>query len=621
MKVLSGPILRRVEATTACIWLIINGTFDKEQLSTNTSVQLQPISNTATTEYIKLTDQLHAILITLQAPQAGWPEGDYVHYDLLYQGDSLIQKQYFNGPLPTYPGHTLPCFRYFSKHQKILNASCRKPHGTKQDALAAFDKRVENRNKLDSLPDIAFFTGDQIYADDVDPQIAKYIFEQSQMLFNNEALAPAVDNNTSHWKPSLDELGWQNRQRLLNKQEGFYSQSADHHLLGFREYMLMYMLAWGGLCHDLAPPSNERPRRLNDIWKSYDKALSFVKQSWRVRRLLAHVPSYMMFDDHEVTDDWNLTKKITEQLSHHGHLGQQVVTHALAAFTICQAWGNSPTQHQTLINDLLPTLIGSLNNYDAPLYQNVFMQLNQHNFTTLIPSNPPALLIDTRTQRTFKNEKGLFPLLVDDPALATIKAQLATLDNNTKQLLVISPAPVFGFSELEQKQLGVVKTFRHGGSTFMDGECWISDEQQLAKLCEALMSLSHLQQCYILSGDVHYGFCRVKKIPHPANSHTVNFWQLTSSSISNKPTGAIETTLKILHSGTVLGLSINPFHKRNTQYLKPKKWQGKFLSGNLNLGFLMLDDANGHKYTMDVLKQKGQWKNWQYDLNAPDLLQ
>ncbi len=33
----------------------------------------------------------------------------------------------------------------------------------------------------------------------------------------------------------------------------------------------------------------------------------------RVQRLLAHIPTYMIFDDHDITDDWNLTAKWEQQ--------------------------------------------------------------------------------------------------------------------------------------------------------------------------------------------------------------------------------------------------------------------------------------------------------------------
>ncbi|OHU84909.1 MULTISPECIES: hypothetical protein [Pseudoalteromonas] len=632
MKVLCGPMLRRVDSQTACIFLVLHGLFDKQALSATTSLMMAPLNDDVHIDSIQIGNNLNAVMITLNAPQSGWPERDLIHYDLRYNNTSLFQNQFFNGPLPVYAGHALPCFRYVANNQKILNASCRKPHGAKQDALAAYDRSVEHSNKLDTLPDVAFFTGDQIYADDVDPQIAKYLFEQSQLLFNDEALANPVDNNTAHWQSHLSELGWQNRHLLLNKKEGFYTTAGHQHLIGFAEYMLMYMLAWGGLCHDLPPPDKQRPKKhdalpykeakqLSELWKSYNNANTFVKQSWRVRRLLAHVPSYMMFDDHEVTDDWNLTQQITQQLSHPSSLGQQVVTNALAAFTICQAWGNNPAQQKPLIEEVLPDLINALPSYNAQSYQQTFERLNNLNFTTLAPTSPPALLVDTRTQRTFRSDKPLYPLLVDDGALTHIRDLLASLDESTERLLVLSPAPMFGFTELEQIQLGSVDMLKHTAATAVDGECWISDEQQLEKFCDAITSVSNLKQCYVLSGDVHYGFCRKKTLAHPANAHNVNFWQLTSSSISNRPKGAMELALGALHKSTVLGLSVNPFKKKHTQYLKPERWQGKFLSGHLNLGILTLDAPDSHRYSMHVLRPKGEWKKWEYDLSKPDLLE
>ncbi|OHU93501.1 hypothetical protein BIW53_19295 [Pseudoalteromonas byunsanensis] len=631
MKVLCGPMLRRVDSQTACIWLIIHGEFEQQALSASTTLMMAPLNDAAHIDSIQIGNNLNAVMVTMKAPQSGWPEQDLIHYDLHYNHVSLFQAQYFNGPLPIYPGHSLPCFRYLAENHKILNASCRKPHGAKQDALAAYDRSVEHSNKLDKLPDVAFFTGDQIYADDVDPQVAKYLFEQSQLLFNDEALATPVDNNTAHWQSHLSALGWQNRHLLLNKKEGFYTTQGHQHLLGFREYILMYMLAWGGLCHELAEPTDKLPskrnalpykerKRIRNEWESYAKANNFVKQSWRVRRLLAHIPSYMMLDDHEVTDDWNLTKQVTNQLSKPSSLGQQTVTNALAAFTICQAWGNNPAQYQNLINEVLPSYISKLSQYDATCYQQTFEYLNGHNFSTLTPTLPVALLVDTRTQRSFRPNKPLSPLLVDDQGLAHIRSLLSTLDTHTERLIVLSPAPVYGFSLVENLQLGTVKLFEHKAATGADGECWISDEQQMAKFSDTITSLSNLKECYILSGDVHYGFCRKSTFAHPSNGHDVTFWQLTSSSISNRPTGSIEMALNALHRSAVFGISLNPFYKEKTKYLKPESWQGKFLSGHLNLGILALDNINKHQYSMHVLRPNGKWKEWQYNLNQPKLL-
>jgi hypothetical protein len=61
----------------------------------------------------------------------------------------------------------------------------------------------------------------------------------------------------------------------------------------------------------------------------------------KVRRVLANIPTYMIFDDHEVTDDWNITYR-WQKLTRGNSLGRGVTRNALAAFTIFQYWGNDP---------------------------------------------------------------------------------------------------------------------------------------------------------------------------------------------------------------------------------------------------------------------------------------
>ena len=57
--------------------------------------------------------------------------------------------------------------------------------------------------------------------------------------------------------------------------------------------------------------------------------------------MLANIPSYMIFDDHEVTDDWNMTRDTCKAL--YGHpLGLRVAQNALVAYSLCQHWGNVP---------------------------------------------------------------------------------------------------------------------------------------------------------------------------------------------------------------------------------------------------------------------------------------
>jgi hypothetical protein len=52
-------------------------------------------------------------------------------------------------------------------------------------------------------------------------------------------------------------------------------------------------------------------------WSASSKLSGSLPQAWKsqcaaTRRVLANVPTYMVFDDHDVTDDWNLTRERRE---------------------------------------------------------------------------------------------------------------------------------------------------------------------------------------------------------------------------------------------------------------------------------------------------------------------
>ena len=60
-----------------------------------------------------------------------------------------------------------------------------------------------------------------------------------------------------------------------------------------------------------------------------------------VRRALANTPTFMIFDDHEVTDDWNMNKQWADDV-YSKPLGKNIVRNGLLAFALFQAWGNDP---------------------------------------------------------------------------------------------------------------------------------------------------------------------------------------------------------------------------------------------------------------------------------------
>lgn len=60
-----------------------------------------------------------------------------------------------------------------------------------------------------------------------------------------------------------------------------------------------------------------------------------------VRRAFANVPCYMIFDDHEVTDDWNVTAEWVDLVTDTA-LGRVILRNGLLAYALFQGEGNDP---------------------------------------------------------------------------------------------------------------------------------------------------------------------------------------------------------------------------------------------------------------------------------------
>src|SRR5262249_5753611 len=86
-------------------------------------------------------------------------------------------------------------------------------------------------------------------------------------------------------------------------------------------------------------------RDINSIPGDTKDVLVHLKTLPRVRRALANIPTYMIFDDHDVTDDWNMSLDFVNRV-YSDSLGRRIVQNALVAYALCQHWGNVPEQFQ-----------------------------------------------------------------------------------------------------------------------------------------------------------------------------------------------------------------------------------------------------------------------------------
>ena len=88
-------------------------------------------------------------------------------------------------------------------------------------------------------------------------------------------------------------------------------------------------------------PPTLTPERLKRYALEQTRIDAFKAGLGNVARALAHLPSLMIFDDHDITDDWNLSAQWEETA--YGHpFSKRIIGNALIAYMLCQGWGNNP---------------------------------------------------------------------------------------------------------------------------------------------------------------------------------------------------------------------------------------------------------------------------------------
>ena len=535
----------------------------------------------------------------------------------------------------------------------LAHASCRKPHGDGHPALQWLDSYIDDlHGAIEGRPHMLFLTGDQIYADDVAAALLPGLSALGIGLLDGVEEVPSPVDNSKTINVNTTELPAGFRQRVTGK-SGFTSDWAANHLIGFGEFLAMYCAAWNpylwpvlaladtsdpALHEDLkaklaADAQNLRPGTeqdvpvalgrpspdapddvvtplyggtqpetdaLNHARKEFvaAKALldEFRREVPKVRRLLANVPTYMICDDHDVTDDWFMTGAIRRRTTDN-LFGRALIRNALAAHTICQAWGNVPQlwndddDHRILLEGVAgmfpegwdggPADVDGVNTVVTTLGLTPTGEpLFDFSFSVDGPMHKVRVL-DTRTRREYDTPKHPPGLLT----LAALDTQLPLQELEELQeghpLIVVSPAPVFGppllgelggpllvtkydlfsiaGSESERalnEQVTGIELGAPAGLQYYDIEFWGAHPAAFERLLERL---SRHPRVVVLGGDVHYGAAyamnwtntdRTSRIVHFTSSAAKNDWKDSAAIIG--PPGIVHNLFAL--NGLATGL-------------------------------------------------------------------
>lgn len=277
-----------------------------------------------------------------------------------------------------------------------------------------------------------------------------------------------------------------------------------------------------------------------------------------IRQVLASIPTYLIFDDHEILNDWDISPQWRASMLHQGK--EQLLIDGLVAYWIYQGWGNSDRSAQQPHTPLLDIMSeaeqsgeDALEALRVCIKQEIYDQVDLYWHYT-IPTYPPMFVANARADRSavFDNDEQK----IYAPGRIMSKEQMSnmqtwiTAQNNAHtgvSILISSvPAllpPVIGLAEY---LMGVRLWYRN--NTFMHKR-----GLQLARMQQALAlktSFDHWpvfsetwqellyilkksdQDILVLSGDVHFSYAMEGK--QLQRGQKARLYQLVCTPLQNK---------------------------------------------------------------------------------------
>ncbi|WP_053074919.1 metallophosphoesterase family protein [Ornithinibacillus californiensis] len=455
----------------------------------------------------------------------------------------------------------------------ILYGSCRKPHGKNESVIGESDDYInQHATNLQERPNGLFLMGDQIYADDVaDPLFYKLTTLAHEIIGEKQKQLQNIEPRLqmSPFRNSIEQLN--GRQFVMENFAKFTSHHASNHLIRFQEYVTMYLMTLGpALWENASNPfpsfeeliesgayylfySKKRKRKhrkeIKKLKKRYEDQVkeitNFIPSLPAMRRVLANTPTYMIFDDHDITDDWNISQEWMDNV-YQSKLGKHVVTNALSAYWLFQGWGNDPVAMKP-----------KLTNFSSQFHYHIKYSCFTDQWTDYLPTirswcfmtptTPQAIFLDIRTMREFDyhpkplrvgsilHEGKTAPQLIGNNGWNIVTQTLVNSNWKSKNpLIIVSPTPVYGIGIIESFLNRFVYPLRAIGLPVryaLDFEAWKYNAKGFNILIQHLMKWNP-NPCIILSGDVHYANS-VRSNLYIQRKKQLTLHQFTSSPIHN----------------------------------------------------------------------------------------
>ncbi len=448
--------------------------------------------------------------------------------------------------------------RSYDDHLRFAHASCRKPHGLGVDSLEGLGKTLKATDRA-NWPRFMIHHGDQIYADDLSVSQGDAILVQRSAWtkpgpLTGEHLARGSYGGrfgtrigpyrkTYAGEPSasvpprltIDNVLWRIPVEVddLLLQDPTIQAGTGYeraHAADFAEFAFLYERAW------VDPPA--------------------------VRQLMAALPSFMIFDDHEITDDWNFDADWVSLVNESGELDAwpDTITDGLAAYWMYQGWGNlDPSEwdkhplarilneHRAMGTDALFDLRSAIApTVEAPQEASESREMIW-NYT--LPITPLFVVLNGRTERVVGSSPKTSQMLTNGQ-FRWLHQQLAATDQAGRVAafvvaavpVLMPPAVAYGEALEMLDESGIQDNLGHlivdhAERRGTDVEHWFADASW-PKMRGLVASLSQgrqaLKSIVFLSGDVHFSYNVLARLAGDDARPFPEMLQLVSSALQNE---------------------------------------------------------------------------------------
>ncbi|OMH25552.1 hypothetical protein [Motiliproteus sp. MSK22-1] len=638
-SVLAGPLLRRLSPTRVTLWLAtrapanIRLTFDAND-GISRAFELAPPCPEVTC--LSAGRNLHYLLVDVRLSEA-LPTDCWIDYQLELHFHDQQEKGWQDSNLWAsdlcFSGRSSPGFCLPSRVGSVLHGSCRKPHHSSGDGLieaerlladffidgdfvggsntdttnndeeSVEDQSVESSPPL--WPSMLIMSGDQIYADDVAGPMLRAIHQVIDQLgipnesFSELSVEEIPDSAALYQHPN----SYYQREQLLPdapynrpllnvlfggvRKPAFTADNAHNHLISLAEYLVMYLMVWSPsswLMVTKDSPENLSPEEHRHYQAEQEVIDNFAGQLSVIRRLFAHIPVAMIFDDHDLSDDWNLNLEWEKTV--YGHpFSERIIGNGLLAYFINQGWGNAPEVFDELLQEKTHNALkepGS-ESHDRLIEQLLRFDEWGYQWST----SPPLIVLDTRTRRWRSESAAYKPSgLLDWEAITDLQTQL----RGQPSVLLVSAAPIFGVKLIEAIQ----RIFTWFGKSLMvDAENWMAHPGAANGILNVFRHPKTPHNFIVLSGDVHYSF--VYDVELRGKDRSPCIWQICSSGLRNSFPDRLLNILDNLNRWLYAPASpLNWLTKRRRMRIVPRKPEGsppgRRLLNGAGIGLVEIDE-------------------------------